>query len=121
MRKHFDFVARTAVADDEGVAIDDDSAGKLAVRGIVAGQVGVGVDRTKIVDRNDLDIMFFMALVVGTENVAADAAVAIDGDADGHVVFLANECGKKGLGKATKTVNFTAMVIFAQIGPQDTR
>jgi hypothetical protein len=31
-----------------------------------------------------LDIVLLAAFVVGTKDVAADAAVAIDGDSDGH-------------------------------------
>jgi hypothetical protein len=64
------------------------------VRGVVSRQVGIGLDRAEIVDGDDLDIVFLMALVMSAEYVAADAAVAIDGDANGHVVFPAGGCEK---------------------------
>jgi hypothetical protein len=45
--------------------------------------VGVGLDRTQIVDRHDLDIATGV-LDDGAQDQAADTAEAVDGDTDGH-------------------------------------
>ena len=66
--------------------------------------------------------MFFVALVMGTENIAADATVAIDGDADGHVFFPASGCGSEILKSVVLSLfDFTATVLFAQLRPWYTR
>ncbi len=52
--------------------------------GIVAQQVSIGLDRAEIVDRDDFDVGA-ARLDDGTENVAADAAEAVDGNLDSHV------------------------------------
>ena len=72
-----------------GVAVHLDLAGELAVRGVVAGEVGVGLGVPEVVHRHDLDVVLLAALVVGAEDVAADAAIAVDGDLDGHFLPLA--------------------------------
>jgi hypothetical protein len=46
--------------------------------------VGVRLGLAEVVDRDDLDVVLLAALVVGAEHVAADAAIAVDGDFDGH-------------------------------------
>ena len=51
---------------------------------VVLGQVGVGLRLTKVVDGNDLNVVFLAALIVGPQHVAADAAVTIDRNFDGH-------------------------------------
>src|SRR5690606_20317942 len=51
---------------------------------VVAGQVGVGARVAQVVDGDDLDVMLLAAFVVGAQNVAADAAIAIDGNTYGH-------------------------------------
>src|SRR5690606_12739838 len=66
------------------VALDLDLVRELAVHAVVAQQVGIGLDRTEIVDGDDLDIIVAVALDDGAQDVAADAAKAIDCDADGH-------------------------------------
>ena len=80
LRKHLDLVA----IDDQIIAFDRDGAGKLAVRRIVARQMGVGFYRAQVVDGNDLDVVFFAGFVVRAEDVTANAAVAVDGDFDRH-------------------------------------
>ena len=80
LSQHTNFVT----IDDDVVALHRDSAGKFAMRRVVARQVGIGFHRAQVVDRHDLDIVFLVALVVGTEDIAADAAVTVDGDFDGH-------------------------------------
>ena len=62
-----------------------DRAGKTAVDRIVAQQVRIGRHRPQVVDRHNLDVAAAM-LGDGAKNKAADAAEAVDGDADGHGV-----------------------------------
>ena len=80
LREYTDLVA----IHDHVVALDQDRAGEFAVRGVIARQVRVGFGIAEIVDRNDLDIILFAALVMSAQHIAADAAVAIDGNFDGH-------------------------------------
>jgi hypothetical protein len=80
------------------VALDLDLARELAVHGVVAREVGVGLRRAQVVDGHDLQVVALVRLVVGAKDVAADAAVAVDGDADGHFRGLRRrKCGEKGL------------------------
>ena len=60
-----------------------DRAGKTAVDRIVAQQVRIGRHRPQVVDRHNLDVAAAL-LGDGAKNKAADAAEAVDGDADGH-------------------------------------
>jgi hypothetical protein len=46
--------------------------------------VRVGLGTAEIVDRDDGKVMLLAAFVVGAQDVAADAAVAVDRDFDGH-------------------------------------
>ena len=46
-------------------------------------QVGVGLDRSEIVDGDDLDVGA-AGFDDGAKDVAADAAEAVDGNSDGH-------------------------------------
>ena len=80
LREHLDAVA----VDHHRVAVDLDRARELAVRRVVAGQVRVGLRAAQIVDRDDREIVLLPAFVVRAQDVAADAAVAVDGDFDGH-------------------------------------
>ena len=59
-------------------------AAEAAVRRIEAGQVRIGIGVAQIVDRHDLDLAPMLALVQRTQNVAADAAIAIDCHLDRH-------------------------------------
>ena len=82
--KHSNLVA----VDDHVITVDCHSAGKLAVGGVVARQVRVGLWLTEIVDRNNLNIIFLTAFVVCAQYVAADSTVTVDGNLDGHGVLL---------------------------------
>ena len=62
-----------AVADVDGVALDRHLAGEAAVHGVVAQQMGVGLDRAEIVDADDLDVLA-AGFDDGAQHVAADAA-----------------------------------------------
>ena len=77
-----------ARADIDPILARGHRAGEAAVDRIVAEQVGVGLDRTQIVDRHNLDIRA-ARFDDGAQDVAADAAKSIDGNLDGHgVPFL---------------------------------
>ena len=54
------------------------------MRGIVASQMCVGFRIAEIIDGDNLNVVLLSALIVGTEYIAANAAIAIDGDFDGH-------------------------------------
>jgi len=54
------------------------------VGGVVAGQVGVGLGIAQVVDGDDFDIVLLATFIVGTQDVAADATLTVDGDANGH-------------------------------------
>ena len=84
LREHLDAIA----VDDHRVAVDRDLARELAVRGVVARQMRVGLGAAEIVDGDDRDVVLLAAFVVGAQDVAADAAVAVDGDFDGHSSLL---------------------------------
>ncbi|MCY1536942.1 hypothetical protein D9M68_724180 [compost metagenome] len=78
--QHADLVA----VDDHEVAVDFDGARELAMGRVVARQVRVGLGIAQVVDGDDFDIVLLATFVVGTQDVAADATVTIDGDANGH-------------------------------------
>src|SRR5690606_26067633 len=73
--------------DDHAIAVDFDGAGKLAVYRVVAGQVRVRFGFAEIVDGDDLDVVLLAAFIVRTKDIAADAAVTVDCDADGHLLL----------------------------------
>ncbi|MNO07113.1 hypothetical protein D3C81_2291800 [compost metagenome] len=52
--------------------------------GVVARQVRVRLGIAQVVDGDDFDIVLLATFIVGTQNVAADATVTVDGDANGH-------------------------------------
>ncbi len=56
--------------------------------GVVLSQVGIRIGVAKIVDRNDLNVMLLPALVMGTKNVAANSAVAINSNLNCHAQTL---------------------------------
>ena len=74
-----------AAADVDGVAVDRHLVREAAVHGVVAQQVGVGLDRAEIVDGHDLDVLA-AGFDDGAQDVAPDAPEAVDGDPDSHVV-----------------------------------
>ena len=66
--------------------IPPDLPGEGTVGGVVLGQVGIGVGIAEVVDGNDLDFAGAPALVERAQDVAADAAVAVDCDFDRHAL-----------------------------------
>jgi len=78
--QHPDAVA----VDDHRIALDADLGVELAVRGVVARQVGIGVRVAQIIDRDNPDFAGTTGFVERAQHVAADAAIAIDGNLDGH-------------------------------------
>src|SRR5690606_32012827 len=74
----------------DGVAVDGDVERELAVHAVIAEQVGVGFDRAEVVGGNDLDVGA-AAFDDGAQDIAADAAKAIDCDANSHDGSLADK------------------------------
>ena len=69
-----------AVAATDGVALDRHLAGKAAVHAVVAQQMRVGLDRREIVDGDDFDVVA-AGFDDGAQDIAADAAKPVDGNA----------------------------------------
>src|SRR6476469_8769423 len=78
--QHLDAVA----IDHHRIALYGDRAFEFAVDGIVAGEMSVGFRTAQIVDGNDLNLTGAPRFVQGTQNVPADAAIAVNGDANSH-------------------------------------
>jgi hypothetical protein len=57
------------------------------VHGIEAQEVGIGLDRSEVVDPDHFDILA-AGLGDGTQHIAADAAKPVDCDPDCHGTFL---------------------------------
>jgi hypothetical protein len=70
-------------ADIDRVALDLHLMREAAMHAVVAQQVGVGLDRAEIVDGHDVDVLA-AGLIDGADDVAADAAKAIDGNSYSH-------------------------------------
>ena len=76
---------KDAVAiDHHEVTIDGHAALELAVHRVVARQVCVGFRVAQVVEGDDLDSAGALGFVESTQHVAADAAIAVDGDTDRH-------------------------------------
>src|SRR6478752_5163117 len=71
------------IADADGVTLHSDFARETAMYAIEAQKVRVGFDRAEIVDGNNLDV-FAAIFRNGAENVTADAAKSVDGNAYCH-------------------------------------
>ena len=54
---------------------------------VVAQQMRVGLDRAEVVDADDLDVLA-ARLDDGAQDIAADAAEAVDRDTNGHLLRL---------------------------------
>ncbi len=65
----------------DGAVLGLDLAGEGAVDGVVAQQMGVGLDRAQIVDGDDLDVVA-AAFQDGAQHQAADAPESVDRDAN---------------------------------------
>jgi len=75
--------ANLVAVDDHVIAFHFHGAGEAAMRGVVARQVGVGVNRTQVVDRDDLHV-FATAFIERTQHIAPDSSVPVDPDLDRH-------------------------------------
>ena len=73
-----------AIAAGNGVALDRDFAGKAAVHGVETQKVRIGLDRRQVVYGDDFDIVA-VGFDDGTQNIAADAAKPVDGNANRHI------------------------------------
>ena len=67
--------------------LDGDGAGEAAVHAVVAHQVGVGLDRPEVVERDHLDVGA-ARLDDGAQHVAPDAAEAVDCNLHRHAYPL---------------------------------
>jgi hypothetical protein len=65
------------------VALEPDLAGEPAMHGIVAEQVGVGLGRGQIVDRDHADVAALL-LDYRAQHIAADPAKAVDCHTNAH-------------------------------------
>src|SRR5690606_37116266 len=74
------------------VAFHRHLAGKASVRGVVLEQVRVGLRVAQVVDGDELQVVLPAAFVVRAQDVAADAAEAVDGDLEGHGITLLTAC-----------------------------
>ena len=74
---------KSPVAGEDLVAVDFHFGGQLAVNGVVLKEMGVGLYRAEIVDRDHFDVPPVM-LDDRAQNQAADAAKPIDGNTNGH-------------------------------------
>src|SRR5205823_1754102 len=72
-----------AVAAANRVALDRHFTGKAAVHRIVAQQMRIGLDRREIVDGDDFGIVA-LGFDDRTQDIAADTAESINGNANGH-------------------------------------
>src|SRR4029077_259907 len=73
---------------DHRITRHRDRAGKLPVHGVVARQMGVGLGVAQVVDGDELQVVALPAFIVRAQDVAADAAVAVDGDSNAHAELL---------------------------------
>src|SRR5450631_691511 len=81
LRQHADAIA----VHDHRIAVDFHFARKLAVRGVIARQMSIGLRVSQIVDGDDLDFAIALGLIQRPQNIAPDATVTVDTDFDGHV------------------------------------
>src|SRR5882672_4174899 len=84
LRAHLDPVT----VHDHGVARHGHGAGKFPVYGVVARQMRVGLGVAQIVDGDELQVVALPAFIVRAQDIAADAAVAVDGDSNAHAKLL---------------------------------
>src|SRR5690606_14432961 len=82
VREHTDLVA----VHDHVIPIDRYRAGELAMRRVKTRKVGIGLGIAKVVDRHDFDIVFLAVFIMGTQDIAANAAVPVDRYANGHYI-----------------------------------
>src|SRR5689334_20221447 len=83
LRDHFD----ATTVHHHRVTIDFDGPLELAMRGVVTREMRVRLGVSEIVQRDYLDRVLLAALVMSTQDVAADSAVTVNRDFDGHVLL----------------------------------
>src|SRR5204862_3140847 len=76
--------ADTIAVHDEVIAFDFDLARKLAVHGVIAREMRVGLGVAEIVQSDELNIVLLAVFVVRTQDVAPDAPVTVDCYLDCH-------------------------------------
>ena len=72
-----------AATDIDRVALDRDRTGEAAMDTVIADEMGIGLDRTEIVDRDDFDIGA-ARFDDRPKHIATDAAKTVDCDANCH-------------------------------------
>src|SRR6185369_16417016 len=72
-----------AIAEADAVALDGHFTGEAAMDTVEAQQVRIGLHGAEVVRGDYLDVLA-SALVDGAQDVAADAAEAVDADPDSH-------------------------------------
>src|SRR6185503_6005104 len=82
--EHLDAVA----VDDECAVLDADRAAEPAVRGIVREQVRIDLRIAQVVECDELKVVLLTVFVMGAQDVAPDAAEAVDRYLEGHVRTL---------------------------------
>src|SRR6185503_13265304 len=75
----------------EMIAFDADLERKTAVRGVVTREMRVRLRIAEIVDGDDLNFVRALALVQRAQDVAADTAITVDSDFDGHDASLGRQ------------------------------
>ncbi len=78
LREHLEHI----VADSDAVLVHLDRRGECTKDRVVLQQVGHLIERAEVVDADEIDVG--APLLGGAEEVAANAAKAIDTDAEGH-------------------------------------
>ena len=54
------------------------------MRGVVLRQVGVCLGITQVIDRYDLNVMFFAAFVMSAQNIATDTTIPVNSNTNRH-------------------------------------
>ena len=80
-----------AAADIDRVAGNLNFTVEAAMHGVEAEQMGIGLDRAEIVDRDDLDVLA-TRFHDGAQHIAADAAEAVDCNTNSHVFLRLRYC-----------------------------
>jgi hypothetical protein len=54
------------------------------MRSVVLCQVGICLGITQVIDRYDLNVMFFAAFVMSTQNIATDTTIPVNSNTNRH-------------------------------------
>ena len=79
--------AHAIAVDDHVIAVGFDRRIKAAVNGVVAQEMCIDVHITRGIHGDDFNVVLLAGFVVSTQNIAADATEAVDGDANCHFLL----------------------------------